>query len=89
MFNTLAFVGKNASGKTTIVELLDCCYSILEDFRLEDKHYNYDDVNLDMIFFHEGYLYRYVTILQPDDSLGNKAVFTKQHIYRKNIISLK
>lgn len=31
--NTLAFIGKNASGKTTAVELLDCCYSILGDFR--------------------------------------------------------
>lgn len=36
-FNTTAFVGKNASGKTTAIELLDCAYSILGDFRLEDK----------------------------------------------------
>ena len=25
VFNTVAFVGKNASGKTTAVDLLDCC----------------------------------------------------------------
>ena len=56
VYNTLAFVGKNASGKTTAVELLDCCYSILGEFRLEGKHYKYDNVELDMIFFHEGYL---------------------------------
>lgn len=89
VYNTLAFIGKNASGKTTSVELLDCCYSILGDFRLEGKHYDYDNVNLDMIFFHEGYLYRYVTTLQSDDSLGNKAVFTKQHIYRKKYYKSK
>ena len=29
VFNTAAFVGKNASGKTTALELLDFCYSIL------------------------------------------------------------
>lgn len=33
VYNTVAFVGKNASGKTTAVELLDCCYSILGEFR--------------------------------------------------------
>lgn len=27
-----AFVGKNASGKTTALELLDCCYDILGKF---------------------------------------------------------
>lgn len=89
VYNTLAFIGKNASGKTTAVELLDCCYSILGDFRLEGKHYNYDDVKLDMIFFHEGNLYRYVTTLQADQSLGNKANFREQHIYRKKYYKSK
>ena len=83
VYNTLAFIGKNASGKTTAVELLDCCYSILGDFRLEGKHYSYDDVKLDMIFYHEGDLYRYVTTLQSDQSLGNKANFKDQHLYKK------
>ncbi len=89
VYNTLAFVGKNASGKTTAVELLDCCYSILGEFRLEGKHYDYDNVELDMIFFHEGYLYRYLTTLQADTTLGNKAIFTKQHIYRKKYYKSK
>ena len=31
MFNTAAFIGKNASGKTTAIELLDCAYSIPGD----------------------------------------------------------
>lgn len=89
VYNTLAFVGKNASGKTTAVELLDCCYSILSEFRLENKHYDYDNVKLDMIFFHEGCLFRYVTILQSDHSLGDKAVFTNQHIYKKKYYKSK
>ena len=40
VYNTAAFIGKNASGKTTAIELLDCCYSILSDFRLEGKNYS-------------------------------------------------
>ena len=83
VYNTAAIVGKNASGKTTAVELLDCCYSILSNFRLEDKHYEYNDTYLEMFFYHEGNIYRYMTLLQPDDSLGNKAVFTKQKLYKK------
>lgn len=89
VYNTMAFAGKNASGKTTAVELLDCCYCILGDFRLEGKHYSYNDVKLDMIFFHEGDLYRYVTTLQSDSALGNKAVFTEQHIYKKKYYKTK
>jgi hypothetical protein len=89
VYNTLAFIGKNASGKTTSVELLDCCYSILGDFRLEGKHYEYENVRLDMIFFHDGYLYRYMTTLQSDHTLGNKAIFTNQHIYRKKYFKTK
>lgn len=89
VYNTLAFIGKNASGKTTAVELLDCCYSILGDFRLEGKHYSYDNVKLDMIFYHEGFLYRYVTTLQSDQSLGNKANFKDQHLYKKKYYKSK
>lgn len=89
VYNTMAFIGKNASGKTTAIELLDCCYSILGDFRLEGKHYEYDDIQLDMIFYHDEYLYRYVTKLKSDSALGNKAVFTEQHIYRKKYYKSK
>lgn len=83
VYNTVAFVGQNASGKTTAVELLDCCYSILGEFRVENKTYQYDHVTLDIIFYHEGMIYRYFTKLEADASLENKAVFTDQHIFQK------
>lgn len=83
VFNTAAFVGKNASGKTSAIELLECCYSILSEFRLEDKHYNYDNVKLEFIFYQEDYIYKYTTILKSDSNLGTKANFTEQHIYCK------
>lgn len=83
VYNTCGFVGKNASGKTTAIELLDCCYSILGDFRLENKHYSFDNVKLDIFFYHDGYIYRYKTTLHNDSALSGKAVFSDQHIYRK------
>ena len=61
VFNTVAFVGKNASGKTSAIELLECCYSILSEFRLEDKYYALDHVKLEIIFYHEGFIYKYNT----------------------------
>ncbi|MBR1707840.1 MAG: ATP-binding protein [Clostridia bacterium] len=82
-FNTGAFIGKNASGKTTAIELLDCAYSILGDFRLEDKHFNYDGVRLEITFFHEGFVYRYETELARGKTLGNQAVFHNERILRK------
>ena len=89
VFNTVAFVGKNASGKTSAIELMECCYSILSEFRLEDKHYNYDDVKLEMIFYYEGNIYKYTTVLKSDPNLGSKANFTEQHIYQKKYYKSK
>ena len=83
VFNTAAFVGKNASGKTTAIELLDCAYSILGEFRLEDKHYSYDGEELEITFFHDGYLYLYETTLSSSKTLNNQASFSNEHIYRK------
>lgn len=83
VFNTAAFVGKNASGKTTAIELLDCCYSLLGEFRLEGGHYSYEGIRLEMYFYEHGYIYRYTTKTRQDDSLMNKAIFCDQHLYRK------
>ena len=89
VFNTVAFVGKNASGKTSAIELMECAYSILSEFRLEDKHYNYDNVRLEIIFFHDDTIYKYNTVLKADSNLGSIANFTEQHIYRKKYYKSK
>ena len=83
VFNTAAFIGKNASGKSTAVELLDCAYSILGEFRLEDKHYSYDGVELEIHFYHEGFIYLYRTSLASGKTMNNQACFQNEHIYRK------
>lgn len=89
VFNTAAFVGKNASGKTSAIKLMECCYSILSEFRIEDEHYNYDNVKLEIIFYHEDYIFKYTTILKADSNLGSKVNFTEQHIYRKKYYKSK
>lgn len=89
IYSVGAFIGKNASGKTTALEILDCCYDILGTFTLENKHYSYDDIELEMIFYHEGFLYRYTTILKEDPTSMNKAVFVNQHLYKKQYFKTK
>lgn len=89
VFNTIAFVGKNASGKTSAIELLNCCYSILSEFHLEDRCYNYDNMKLEIIFYYEDYIYKYNTILKSDLNLGNRVNFIEQHIYRKKYYKSK
>ena len=82
VFNTMAFIGKNASGKTSAIDLLDCAYSILGGFRLENKHYSYDGVELEIVFYHNGFIYWYETTLSSD-KLGNRAVFKDEKVYQK------
>ena len=88
-FNTVAFVGKNASGKTTAVDLLDCCYSILGDFCLEHKHYSYDGIKLEIVFYHDGFIYRYRTELGTGTTLSNKASFINQTLEQKKYYKSK
>ena len=82
VYNTMAFIGKNASGKTSAIDLLDCAYSILGGFRLENKHYSYDGVELEIIFYYKDFIYLYETTL-GSDMLGNRAVFKDEKLYRK------
>ena len=82
VYNTMAFVGRNASGKTSAIELLDMAYSILGEFRLEGKHYLYDDIELEIVFYYEGMIFLYETRLEAD-KLGNRALFRNEKLYQK------
>ena len=82
-FNTVSFIGKNASGKTSFLDLLDCSYSILGDFSLEDKNYAYDGIHLTLFFYHEGKIYKYCTDISSAQTLNNKATFLNQKLFEK------
>ena len=87
--NTAAIVGKNASGKTSAIELLEACYRIFETFRLENDTYNYDNVKLEIFFYYDKQIYKYNTILKSDSEFENKTKFTEQHIYQKKYTKSK
>ena len=88
-YKTLAFIGKNASGKTTAVELLSLVYDIFSNFRikLSVNLFKYFDslVSLDVTFYHDGYLYRYKTdLFKNKEGVDNSVIlFKNQELYRR------
>jgi len=49
----------------------------------------YENAGLEIIFYHEDYIYKYNTVLKADPNLGSKANFIEQHIYRKKYYKTK
>lgn len=87
VFTTLGIIGKNASGKTMTMQLLSVVYDILSNYKIASNVFRYDDcvdVNLDILFYHNGFLYRYVTDLsEADGTLSNRIIFNNQKLYRR------
>lgn len=89
VFNTLGIIGKNASGKTTVVELLSVVYDIFSNYRIKssEKVFRFIDnvVSLDIVFFHEGIVYRYVTdLVKSTSSVDNTTIFFKnERLYKR------
>jgi len=90
-FNTMAFIGKNASGKTTAIDLIYSCYSLMDDFRLsrlsDFKTFNNDE-QLEIVFYHEGSIYKYQTVLKVSN-LRSYAIFVDEHLYFKKYYKAK
>ncbi len=89
VYNALALIGKNASGKTTAIELIECAYDLLGTFRLENKHYSYDNLKLTIYFYENKYIYKYIAELKNSFDLANKAVFVSQKLYSKKYYKSK
>lgn len=89
VYNTVGIVGKNASGKSTTLQLLDWCYDILSTFRLSGKECDYKGISFEIIFYEDGYLYKYITELDNSDTLEDRAVFKEQKMFRKKYYKSK
>ena len=92
VFSTIGIVGKNASGKSSALDLLSVCYDIMGTFRIKKRKYSLDNVGLTIYFYHEGSIYKYCTSLK-DDSIGDKVLFSDQKIefkkyYKSNANSI-
>lgn len=91
VFNTLAFIGKNASGKTTAVELLSVVYDLFSNFKItisKSTFFEFEKaIKLDITFYDEGFLYRYLTDLTLSDAnfikLNNQKIYTRK--YKKGL----
>ncbi len=88
VYTTLGIIGKNASGKTTAVDLLALVYDIFSFFKVKNTLNLFlmwhNDVNLDITFYHEGSLYRYITDLVIDDNpLNNTVNFKNEKLYKR------
>lgn len=92
VYKTMGIIGKNASGKSTTADLLSVVYDIFSNFRIKNsasifRHID-DTIKLDITFYYEHYLYRYITNLCKDkDAVDNTTIlFSKQRLYRRSYL---
>ncbi len=85
VYTTMAFVGKNASGKTTALDLLKIVYDILSGFRA-DVDYSVDGTEICIFFYHDGYIYKYLTTLLQR-GVEKTICFDQESLYRKKYYS--
>lgn len=89
VFTTLGIIGKNASGKTTTVELLSIIYDIFSNYRINSSKNIFKFVDkplyLDITFYHDGAIYRYLTELyKNENSVDNNLIFFKnEKLYKR------
>lgn len=85
VYTTMAFVGKNASGKTTALDLLKVAYDILSGFRA-DTDYSVDGTEICVFFYHDKYIYKYVTTLSQR-GVEKTICFENEALLRKKYYS--
>ncbi len=87
VFSTIGVIGKNASGKTTVLDLLGLVYDILSNYRIEQLKRRFllwnKDISLDITFYHDGKIYRYMTDLIIDKMINNSIIFKNQKLFAR------
>ncbi len=87
-YSTVGVVGKNASGKTSLLELIALSYEILGNLRVIRKEYSINGVKLTIFFYFQGMIYKYdLRILE--EVLEGKVFFKDQRIWSKKYYKSK
>ncbi len=87
-FTTIGVVGKNASGKTSALDLVSLAYQVLARLRVERKNYSLNNVKLTIYFFFEGNIYKY-DLRMEDNLLTGNVIFRDQSISTKKYYKSK
>ena len=67
------FIGKNSSGKTTVLDLIMIVFELLNSGRIQKQHFEYNDsFAIDVLFYVNSYIYRYVASF-VNDGLADKS----------------
>lgn len=88
-FSTTAIVGKNASGKTSVLNLLNNVYSIIGTFQLKDEIVSIDGTKLEIYFYENKKIYMYKVELKKQIDLGNNLSFINESIKFMNYTKSK
>ncbi len=87
-YSTIGVVGKNASGKTSVLELLYLSYEIIGNLRVTRKNYSVSGSKYILFFYYDGFIYKYSFGLNENFAGGN-IVFTDQMIWKKKYFKSK
>ena len=88
-FSTTAIIGKNASGKTSVLKLINNVFTVLESFQLPDDIISLDGAKLDITFYHRNIIYRYVVDLQKQSDISNNLSFINEKVSFMNYTKTK
>lgn len=86
---TTVFTGRNASGKSSVLTLLDLAYDLLRTGRVKYNKLLFREIEIQLIihFYHEGYIYKYEGfITRFDNSLSEESsncIFKDERIFRR------
>lgn len=97
--NVLAFVGINASGKTTIMKVISFVIQMMQNKSINnithkdilDRQSKNKDINIEVVYYNEGNLYKLVTwiSMRKDIDGSERYVISNEELWKKTIKSIR
>ncbi|MGN1405694.1 MAG: hypothetical protein ACI4WM_05450 [Erysipelotrichaceae bacterium] len=86
VYRLFGITGFIATGKTIALKLLDTACSLLEEFKVSTDIF-YQDTEIEIYFYHKGYIYRYSTVLNSFGIYNERVIFDDELIFKKPYVS--